>query len=304
MSDTCTAVLDCSTAVANSICDTGSTDTCLCDPNYLSNNTACLTRNLGESCENDEQCVFGISANVTCDDSSQCQCEVGFISRGTSPDEICESRTITDTCTVDADCSVNIQNSECSSAQNLCACITGYDVNDDNSQCVAKTLGDSCSNDGDCTATITLSTCQGNVCVCPDGYIVINNSTCKLRQIQIDICENNHDCATAVENSICSTITTLCECVSGYIVNDDNSTCTLRVLSDTCTTNEDCNDAVTNSECNGTCACKLGYISVGQDTCRLRKCYHNMFIQAIFIRCQYTGIKLAKCHVSLNGDVT
>ena len=114
----------------------------MCDPNYLSNTTACLHRNLGDSCESDEQCVFGISNNVTCDGTtSQCQCETGFIDTGASPNETCESRTINDTCGVNIDCTVNIPFSECSSTENSCECVTGYDSTADGSQCVA--LGDS-----------------------------------------------------------------------------------------------------------------------------------------------------------------
>ena len=186
LSDQCTDNLDCSTAVANSICDIDGTNTCKCDPNYLRNGTECLPRNLGNACDTHPQCVFGISVNAVCDVSTtQCQCETGYISRGTVPDETCESRIITDTCNENIDCTTNIPSSECLPT-NVCKCITGYDASPDNSECIAKILGDSCSDDADCIATITLSVCLESICTCPAGHIVITNNICKLRQILTD----------------------------------------------------------------------------------------------------------------------
>ena len=271
LTDPCTDTIDCSTAVPNSICDIDSTLTCICDPNYLSTDTECLQRNLGDSCETDAQCVFGISVDAICDNTtSLCQCDIGYISRGSSPDEVCESRIITDSCDVNIDCIRNIPFSECSSSDS-CECLIGYDPNADNSQCVAKILGDYCTDDNECLATITLSTCESVTCVCQPGHIDLNPNTCKLRQIHTDACTSTAaDCVPAITNSFCDS--NLCECESGYMANVALTTCTLRVIGDACVTDVDCSDAVTNSQCtDSACSCLLGYMETDSgSTCRLR----------------------------------
>ena len=263
--DACDTTPDCSTSITNSICDP---NICICDSDYLSDGTLCLPRNLNDACDNDAQCVFGVSANTICD-SSQCKCETGYIDRNTAPDETCESRLIDDVCAVDIDCTTNIDFSECLST--FCKCITGYDVSADRTQCNAKELGDDCVDDTECTTTITLSACEGSICVCPDGHIEIDSRTCKLRQIHTDECTNSDtDCVPAVANSECESL--LCECISGYIVNDLLTDCTLRILGDQCTTDTDCLDAITNSECtDSTCSCLLGYIADGTNVCNARE---------------------------------
>ena len=193
-------------------------NTCQCVHGYYesADNTECISRVVGDSCDVDLDCTPVID-NSFCDVT--CTCVDGYTLQ--TGGKSCGEIIVGDTCSTDTQCDATIDNSVCDSGE--CACISGYASNEKGSICTERVLGDKCSDDIDCYDAVEYSVCIGK-CVCDEGYMDGDDGASCLLRILGDPCQEDADC-TLISNSECSESTSTCECLTLFSETPETARC-------------------------------------------------------------------------------
>ena len=217
---------------------------------------------LGGSCESNDNCG-GLVANAICS-NGVCVCRDGYMAIGQ------------DQCVPD----------ESTSIPSTTTTTIYYD----------SLLGGSCESNDNCGGLVADAICSNGVCVCRDGYMAIGQDQCVPDESTMipsttsttiysdpgigSPCQSNDECGL-VADAVCSD--GVCACRDGYVATGilqctpDESTMipsttteiiiTDRGLGDPCQSNDECG-LVADAVCfDGVCACRDGYVAIGQDQC-------------------------------------
>ncbi|XP_053372780.1 uncharacterized protein LOC123559692 [Mercenaria mercenaria] len=255
-----TNINECSTLTEpcppNSACvDNDGSYTCVCSTGYLKAGdgtcSACDSRHYGVNCAQECACI---AANTdVCDKiNGDCTCASGWTGSTCSENiDECQTANI---------CNDTLKTCSDTSGSFTCSCIDGYTVNSenvciDNNECLLGT--DTCTDPGQkCVNAVPSFTCA-----CSAGYTGTTTCTPCGANTWGEQCVNS--CSCNGTNTVRCDPAVGCVCKQGWTGDDcgqDVDECALGT--DNCVANAVC----TNTEGNFTCACAVGYQSVG-DSC-------------------------------------
>ncbi|XP_057318029.1 cell death abnormality protein 1-like [Microplitis mediator] len=252
---------------------------CQCKPYHVFRDTECVTRELGESCDDHSDC-YGVEFAI-CSEDGKCICHDNYIPKDGS---MCAS-ILGRFCYTNEQCGVH--HSIC--IENKCECAFGY-IADSNMRCVRRSLGKICELNSDCDHLKNSRCSLENECVCNDNNFANNQMGCE--PVADGYCNSNKQCQfpgfhcvdnkcqckpnfslQSVDNCVekCSepwhTVCSKdkkCVCKSNNIAIN-RSTC-LPILDGYCWKDDQCRAA--NSVCfDFRCRCKPYYTAVSKNTC-------------------------------------
>ncbi|CAG9320600.1 unnamed protein product [Blepharisma stoltei] len=234
--------------------------------------SSCNSATFCTACEDSTHMTFDSAAGTcTCSDSNAsfdtatllCTCNTGFYSNDQNTCTACiapcssclNSATSCTACedsthmTFDSNagtCTCTDTNTSFDTTALLCACNTGFYLNDQDTcaACISP-----------CSSCNSATACKG----CIDGYY-LDSTTCKACTNQCDNCSSAQICSSCVINADLDSSTKKCICKSGYA--PDNGACSLCPASCvTCDSLTNCltckNNAAKGS--NGICSCNSGF---------------------------------------------
>ena len=255
----CDSRADCTPVVPNSRCHS---NILTCISSWVEKDPkTCVQRLLTvHACATDSECEIG---NAVCS-SGTCVCDTSY--KESVNLRQCQSITIKDNCTSEADCSQVVPPGSC--RNQTCMCNPGYIDNPGSIYCTARKLGGVCKLDSDCSVTL-YAKCIKGFCTCGTGYLTtLDGASCRPRTLHVDVCMSDVDCSYGVPNSFCVTglctntsCVGVCVCNNGYHTDQSANRCSLVLIGvSKCVNQSDCTIGVEKSDCqDGLCQCLHGY---------------------------------------------
>ncbi|CAD6241670.1 GSCOCG00009333001-RA-CDS, partial [Cotesia congregata] len=274
---------------ANTLCHDNK---CCCKQHFKDNfNYQCVPMYLGESCENNDDCMM--IQHAQCSTNKKCFCQEAYIAVNA---RACKAL-LGENCEQDADCYA--ENSIC--MDNKCRCKNFFAADPSNSK---SKLEASCVSDEDCWEIKHAKCSTEKKCDCRANNLRLNETYCA--PSLGGFCWKNETCVT--RNALC--IDSECRCRKNYSASEDQClpvliglhcsedidcakirfakcsknnycVCSLNtvvvndiscepVLNSYCTTDSDC--LLNNSVCkNNKCQCRPEYVAINSIQCIQRK---------------------------------
>ncbi|XP_057341498.1 protein draper-like [Microplitis mediator] len=225
---------------------------CQCKPNQVFRDFKCVSKDLGESCENHTDC-YGVRFAI-CSKDKKCICSNNYLALSKTK---CQP-SLGGFCLKNDQCV--IKHSIC--VENKCQCTIGYSSLLEEHRCIRRSLGKFCVSNADCK-DLKNSKCSvgDNVCVCNDDNFAFNRSTCT--PVINGFCSSDESCEfngfTCIENK--------CQCKPNFLLLSPD-TCVKKQLLFSCNDTSECSEpwhALCSKDKK--CVCKSNNVALSTSSC-------------------------------------